>query len=319
MSGLTLVEARKAMAIGPEQSLVEIFDSEHPIWAVLPFVPANEGGYSFTREQTLPGTAVRGLNEGYTASQGVLNPLRENMATAGGDIDVDVRLIRDYGEGIVATHQAMKQKSLSHLVGDMFVNGNSLSAPKQFDGLKARLPGLTTSGQVISNLPTSGSPTSGGDPLRATHLDTLFSSVRGPNQVLFMTRAMQNVITAGARNSSVLGYVEYTTDDIGRKIVRYNDTPIVIVDPVGGVYNTIASDEADQNGAGSTAQSIFLASLSTTGMHGIWNGPPTVTMNVPMQDPYRRTRVELDVGMAIKDPYAVARLRNILVTGAMVA
>ncbi len=302
------------MAIGPENSLVEVYDSEHPIWAVLPFEMAKDGGYSFTREQSLGDTAVRGLNEGFTASNGVLSPFREVIVPAGGDIDVDVKLVRDYGPGIKAIHQALKAKSLSHEVGDLFINGNSISNPKEFDGLEARLPGVSTSGQVLSE----GS-TDGGDALQAASLDSLFSMVRGPNQYLFMTRAMQNTITAGARSTSVLGFVTYETDAIGRKITKYNDTPIIVVDPVGGLNASIASDELGGGGSTATAQSIYLASLAPTGVCGIWNGPPIVTMNVPMSTPVERSRIELDVGMAIKDVYSVARLRNILVTAAMVA
>ncbi len=316
-TALTLIEARKAGMIGPENTLLEVFDQEHPIWPYIKFLPASEGGYSFTREQTLASTAVRGINEGYTADLGVLNPLRENMAIVGGDIFVDNKLIRDYGEGIVSVHQAMKAKHLSHKSGDLFFNGNSISNVKEFDGLKARVP-LTTSAAASGQLVSEGN-SSGGDALQAATLDIAMKSIRGSNQAWLMTRAMCNVINAGARSTSVLGYVERTLDDVGRPVTKYNGIPIVEIDPVGGVYTSIASDETDGLGAGTACQSIFLASFTTTGVHGIWNGPPTVNMQVPTSSPGRLARIEGDIGMAIKDPYSVVRIAHILVTAAMTA
>ena len=309
---LTLVESVKLMEIGPERTYAEVYAAAHPLGAVLPIENAPTGTWAYTLEQDLPTTGFRSLNEAFSESTGKVNPKVEKVAFAGGDLKVDNALIRMHGEGIVARQFAMKAKSLAHKIGDAFVNGNSISDPESFDGLATRLSSTTTAGQVLSE----GS-TSSGDPLQASSLDTLLSMVPGATHLL-MSRAMQNIITAGGRSTSVLGYVGYSQDALGRKVTTYNDIPIVIMDPVDAVYTTLAFNETDAAGAGTACASIYACKFEPMYCFAFQTQPIIVTPSAFVEGPYRMGRIEWDVGLAIENPFSVARLRNIS-NAAMVA
>lgn len=296
----------KNMEIGPERTFVEVYGSAHPIWSVLPIETSASGTWAYTLEQDLPSTGFRSLNEDFTDSVGKVNPQVEKVAFAGGDIKVDNALIRMHGEQIVARQMAMKMKSLSHKIGDAVLTGSSISDPESFDGLAQRLgTSVSTTGQILSE----GS-TDGGDPLQAASLDTLLSMVPGAN-VLLMSRAMQNIITAGSRSTSVLGYVGFAQDALGRKVTTYNDIPIMLMDPVDSVYQSIAFNELGGSGSTATASSIYACKFAPGYCFGFQTKPPIVTPSVPTSSTYRLGRLEWDFGIAIENPYSVARLRNI--------
>lgn len=292
-----------------QQALVEIYAAAHPIWAAIPLETVTGGTYTYTREQTLPGIAFRSVNSAFTESTGIVNPLVEQLAFGGGDIFVDAALVRLNGEGVRARQEAMKLKALSHKMGDTFINGNSITTVTEFDGLERRLgSSVSTTGQILSE----GS-TDGGDPLQAASLDRLIDMVDEPTH-LIMSRAMRRIITAGARSTSVLGYVTYDVDSIGRKIVKYNDLPILLSDENSSLYTSIDFDEVGGSGSTATASSIYCVSLKPGRCFGIWSGPPKVTRlpdTAAGSTPGYGTRFEVDIGMVIEHPYAAARLRNI--------
>jgi len=294
------------MEIGPERTYAEVYAAAHPLGAILPIENAPSGTWQYTLEQDLPTVGFRSLNEAFSESTGKVNPKVEKVAFAGGDLKVDNALIRMHGEGIVARQFAMKAKSLAHKIGDAFLNGNSVTDPESFDGIAIRVgTSVSSTGQILSE----GS-TDGGDPLQASSLDTLLSMVPGANALL-MSRAMQNIITAGGRSTSVLGYVGYSQDALGRKVTTYNDIPIVIVDPVDSVYASIAFNELGGSGATASASSIYAVKFEPGYCFGFQTQPMIVTPNVPTSDPYRIGRIEWDIGLAIENPWSVARLRNI--------
>ena len=61
--------------------------------AALPFINTAGSAYRYNREETLPGVAFRGFNEGYVESTGVINPEVESLTILGGDSDFDVAQI----------------------------------------------------------------------------------------------------------------------------------------------------------------------------------------------------------------------------------
>lgn len=304
-----MVEAAKGMPQGtPSQTLVEVYARAHSIWSAIPFETVQGGAYPYNQEQTLPGIAFRGLNEAFVESTGITNPLVETLAFGGGDIFVDKAIIRTKGPGVRARQETMKLKALSHKMGDVFINGNSLTTPKEFDGIARRLgSSVSTTGQILSE-----GATDGGDPLQASSLDALLDLIDDPTH-LIMSKAMRRIITAGARSTSVLGFVTYTTDALGRKVAAYNDIPILLADANGNLFDSIAFNELGGSGTTATASSIYAVSFKVGKCFGIWSQPPIVTQLAEQQTgtPGFMTRFEVDIGMVIEHPRAVARLRNI--------
>ena len=77
MAAVTLLQAAE-MANGRDEvkrgAIIELF-AEPDLLRVLPFLDIQGGAYSYIQEGQLPGVAFRGINESYTTTSGVVNPL----------------------------------------------------------------------------------------------------------------------------------------------------------------------------------------------------------------------------------------------------
>ena len=73
---LTLVEAAKLRSGEVIRSaIIEMFARSSDILRVLGFDSIAGNALKYNREETLPGVGFRGVNEAYTESTGVLNPI----------------------------------------------------------------------------------------------------------------------------------------------------------------------------------------------------------------------------------------------------
>jgi hypothetical protein len=105
---LTLVEAAKLNSGDVvRSSIIEMFARSSDILRVLPFQGIAGNALKYNREDILPGVGFRGVNEAYTESTGVLNPITETLAIAGGDLDVDRYLIQTMGAGTRASQEGI--------------------------------------------------------------------------------------------------------------------------------------------------------------------------------------------------------------------
>jgi hypothetical protein len=306
---LTLVEAAKLNSGDVVKSaVIEMFARQSDILAALPFEDIPGGAVKYNREQTLPGIAFRGVNESYTASTGVLNPIVDSVVIAGGDLDVDRFIVQTQGQQQRSVQEEMKVKSLADSWTTKFIKGDSTSDPREFDGLQARLTGA----QLIEN-----GNTSGGDVLSLANLDAAIDAVDNPTHIL-MSKAMRRLLTAAARTYTVAGYVTYSQDSFGRRQTMYNDLPIIVAYSNNGGTEPLGFTEAG-GGGGTTSTSIYVLSLGPGRLVGIQNGGMDVRDLGELQTaPVYRTRVEWYAGLALYHGRAAARLRGVK-TGAVVA
>ena len=83
---LTILEAAKLDGGDAFKSgVVELYAGSSSILLNLPFESIAGNALKYNREGSLPGVGFRGVNEAYTPSTGVLNPLTEALVIAGGD------------------------------------------------------------------------------------------------------------------------------------------------------------------------------------------------------------------------------------------
>lgn len=300
---LTLVEASKVNGGDVVRSaIIEMFARESEILRVLPFADIAGNAYRYTREQTLPGVAFRGVNEGYTESTGILNPLTESLMISGGELDVDTYIIKTMGEQVRSAHEQMKVKAIAADITRAIIKGDNSAQPREYDGLQRRITG----NQLID----AGSA-SGGDALSLTKLDEAIDAVDGPTH-LFMSKAVRRRLTAAARNTSVGGFISYTTDEFGRRLTNYADLPIICAYSENGGTDPIAFDEANPGGGSAVGTSIYVVSLGAGKMQGIQNGTMDVRdLGELNSSPVYRTRVEWFTGLIIEHGRAASRLRGI--------
>lgn len=301
---LTLLEAAKDAANNGDvvrSGIIELYARSSDILQFLPFENIQGNALKYNREESLPGVGFRGINEGYTESTGIINPITETLVIAGGDLDVDKFIVDTMGMERRATEEAMKIKALAGRFTLAFLKGDNTTDPKELSGLQSRITG----DQLIS----AGS-TSGGAALSLAKLDELIDLVDEPTH-LIMNKAMRRRLSAAARSTSVAGYVTYTTDAFGRQIMKYNDLPILIADKDNTYSDILPFNEAASSGS-ATATSIYAVSLTDEGVSGIQNGGIDARDLGELQTkPCYRTRVEWYPGMAIFKGRAAARLRHI--------
>ena len=301
---LTLVEAAKAAANGGlavESAIIQMFAEKSDILRVLPFESINGNAYRYTQEGALPAVAFRGVNEGYTASEGVLNPQVEPLIIAGGELDVDKFIVNTQGAGVRSTHEAMKVKSLAASITTTFVKGDQSTSPREFDGLQKRVIG----GQLIA-----AGATANGTALSLAKLDEAIDAVDSPTHLL-MSKALRRRLTTAARTPSVSGTIDFVLDEFGKKVTTYNGIPILLAYSGNGGTEPLAFNEAATSGT-ATGTSIYVLSMNPGMVQGIQSGPMMVQDLGELQTaPVFRTRVEWYMGVCILHGRAVSRLWSI--------
>jgi hypothetical protein len=300
---LTLIEAAKRNSGDViKQAVIEIYAKNSDILRVLPFENIAGNALKYNQEQALPGVGFRGVNEGYTESTGILNPVTEALAIAGGDIDVDIFIDKTQGSDQRAVQESMKIKALALSFTKTFIKGDSEAISKEFDGLQVRIVG----DQLID-----AGATSGGDALSLGKLDEMIDQVDDPNY-LIMNKTMRRRLTVAARTAAVGGDIQYGLDEFGRQITMYNGLPILIADKDNTNTAILPFTEANPGGGTAASTSIYCISTLDGMVTGIQNGEIDVKDLGELQTaPAYRTRIEWYVGMTIYNGKAAARLRGI--------
>jgi hypothetical protein len=295
---LTALEWSKLNPDPLTSGVVEIFAAENPVIASLPFINVAGSAYRYNIEETLPGVAFRGFNEGYVESTGVINPMVEALTILGGDSDYDVaQIAMQTGDNDTrAVYDGMKAKAaaLTHL--RTFFDGDTITNPKEFDGLNRRLTGA----QVLS------AGTNGGL-ITFDLLDQLIDSVRGTPTVLLMNKTLRRTIRAMARS---VGALTITTDQLGRELEGYAGVPFGVIEEDETGEEILGFDETQ--GTANNTSSIYACRFGADTLHGIQTAPISVRDLGEVDDkPALRTRIEWYSGIVLKHPRAAARLKGV--------
>lgn len=300
---LTLIEAAKMMTGDVLRStIIELFASQTDLLRAMVFDDIPGNSLKYKQEDTLPGIAFRGIGEGYPESTGVINPQSESLVIVGGDLDVDKFIIRTMGSDQRATQESMKLKALAHNFSNTFIKGDSLTTPKQFDGLQVRLTGA----QVVSN-----SADANGAGLSLEKLDEAIDAVDEPTH-LFMSKKTRRKLTVASRTSTIGGYITFELDQFGRRVMMYNGLPILIADANTDLFATLGDNEAYTGGGTADGTSVYVMAMRPGMLQGIQNSPPEVTDLGELEGkPTLRTRIEWYAGMVLMHPRAAARLRDV--------
>lgn len=304
---LTLLEAAKLETGDIYRSgVIELYAGSSSILLNLPFDDIDGNALKYNREASLPGIGFRGVNEAYTPSTGILNPLTEALVIAGGDLDVDKFIVDTMGANQRTVHEAMKIRALGLAWTRKFIKGSVATDAREFDGLQVRVTG--------SQLIPAGS-TNGGTPLSLAKLDEAVDQTLNATH-LIMSKAMARKFSAAARLTSVSGYVTWGQDQLGKRIMMYDGLPILTLDLDGTETAIIAFNEVSYESAAwggtSTGTSIYVVSFGDGMLTGIQNGGIDVRDLGELQtSPLYRTRCEWYNGIVIYNGRAVTRLGSI--------
>lgn len=299
---LTLIEAAKLETGDVVRSaIIELYAGSSEILRVLPWTDIAGNALKYNREGNLPGVGFRGVNEAFTASTGVLNPITEPLVIAGGDLDVDRFILKTMGMGQRSVHEAMKIRSLALAFTRKFLKGDQLSDAREFDGLQTR---------IVGNQLIAAGSTANGTALSLSKLDEAIDQTLFPTH-LIMNKSMARKLTVAARTTSVGGQIDYTVDEFGKRVMMYAGLPIITVDLDAEGVSILPFTEAATSGT-ATATSIYVVSMGGEGINGIQNGGVDVRDMGELQTaPVYRTRIEWFVGLAVFNGRAATRLWSI--------
>ena len=295
--GLTILEAAK-QETNPQRVAVIRELAESELISIMPFRNV-QGGLDYAVEAELPSVGFRGYNETYDETYGVINPQYERLKFFGGDIDVDIQRIKNYGSQAKAEQVQMKVRSMRLTFEDYVINGDESSDPRAFDGLKVRVN--TGSSQAVN---VNGA-------LSLTALDELIDAVDGDNKILLMNKKMRRRLTTAARNTSIGGFISFEQDAFGRRVTMYNDARIVVTDT--NAQNTQIQGFTET----SSSTSIYCVTFGDLQATGI-QGPAAQGYGIDIKEfgevpdaPVDRTRIDWSIGLAIMNGRSAARAYGI--------
>jgi hypothetical protein len=295
--GLTILEAAK-QETNPQRVAVIRELAESELIGIMPFRNV-QGGLDYAVEAELPAVGFRGYNETYDESYGVINPQYERLKFFGGDIDVDIQRIKNYGPQAKAEQIQMKVRSMRLTFEDYVINGDESADPRAFDGLKARVN--VGSSQAVN---VNGA-------LSLTALDELIDAVDGDGKILLMNKKMRRRLSAASRNTSIGGFMSYEQDAFGRRVSFYNDARIVVTDTNA---QNVQIQGFTETSSSTSIYCVAFGDLQTTGIQG----PAAQGYGIDIKEfgevsdaPVDRTRIDWSIGMAIMNGRSAARAYGI--------
>lgn len=295
---LSLTEAAKLhLSNGEyrEAGLTQAFIDGAPLTGFLPTLDITGNADSWTEESVLPTAAFRAVQEAYTASEGKVAQRVESLKACGGLVSFDRITLKTMGPAVRAAHEVLKAKAIGQKVGYALIHGDTSTDSKSIDGLTTRF--AIGGSRAVAN---------GATALSMKKLDEAGDETEGGGTHWLMTRAMVRNITAYLRASGTA--IQIDQDAFGRKVMKYNDRPIIVADPVGidSAYSILPFSET------TSTCSVFCLNLSFAGLHIIQNGTMAIE-DIGRSDSgvIHSTLLEWLIGLADKGPRCVTRLTGI--------
>lgn len=311
---INLVEYAKGLDDPLASALIEQFAMESDVLQTISFKSAPQGRNPFSRETELPSMAFRGLNEDPEISHGEIEELQDQCYPISGLLELDrVKRIR-YGERRLNQDMKGQMKRGAAIWTSTFINGDNGTEPREFDGLQKRLvadsagnvDGSTDDSRLLAN-----DTASGGGPLSLKQLDLAISLVNGASHLL-MSRRMKNKFIAVARDRTISGFVTHDKNEMGQRITRYGDLPILTGYEPSKHDLFLPFNEVGQGGGGAVTTSIYICSFREDGVSGIQTeSPDIIDIGNTDRGIHERNLFEWDVGITIEDFYSALRLSSI--------
>jgi len=314
---VTLYEAAQIAAAngrsGPAGVMLT-FAREVPLLNAMPVEDILGGAYVWNREVSTGTNAFRGVNEAFSESTGQTETRSIALKIIGGDLDVDVVLLKTAGMGLRAQKEEAKAADLGQRIAYSMIKGSTTAAggatadAKGFDGLQVRYGGGFGSTAVVDageNASQIIANTGASDALSMRDLDIAIQATTKPTHLIMPKKQILN-ITGYLRNSSS---IVQSKDEYGRQVTSYAGLPIIEADPLGTISGL---EPIGYNENNDTTTSIYVVSLSDEGLHLAQNGGiETKDLGELQTKPVMRTRVSWFCNMVDPHPRCVTRLYNI--------
>lgn len=313
---ITLAEAQKNVQDALQIGVIDEFRKSSYILDHLTFddaVSPTGGGatltYGYTRLTTQPTADFRSVNEEYAGKTVEKQRYTVDLKVFGGAFEVD-RIIAGMG-GIVDEVQLQieqKVKAARALFNDTFVNGDSATNAKAFDGLDKALTGSDTEFILPSMLDMSTAAK-----IRENYIDFMFyldkflKKLDGTPTFIGGNTDFISVIQLCAK---LAGKEQTTRDDWGRQVTQYNGIPLVDLGTKAGTNEDVVGTNLTTG-----ISSLYFGRLGLDGLHGVsMAGQPPVKTWLPdfsTAGAVKKGEVEMVAAIALKASKAAGKLTNI--------
>lgn len=314
---ITLAEAKKTQKTAIEQGVISEFQRGSRILDRLPFDAAVACGgsgstltYGYTVLKTPSSAAFRNINEEYTPNMAIRDEKTAQCKIFGGAWKID-RVIDDTSGALREMNFQMQEKieGAINLFNYNFINGDSSTNSKEFDGLKKLLEGSDTEYKLEEaiDLSTEAAIEQNKDYFIDV-LDDFLSTLKGKPDMLIGNSKLIGKIKSVARR---LGYFSQSEDAFGRTIDKYDGIELVDL----GVYDREGQTKDVVEIGEDGATSLYAVSFGENGVHGI--SPQgdklikTYGKDVTDTGVMREGEIEAIMGIVIKDTKKAGVLTNI--------
>ena len=292
---LTLTEGAKLSNDVLLEGVIETVIYDSPILQRLPFIEIVGNGLTYNREKISASAAFYNVGDTWSEDTPTFTQITTALTILGGDADIDnyIARTRNNVQDIEAAVVALKAKSVQQKFDDTFINGDTGSDAKSFDGLDE----LCAAAQTVSM-------GANGATLTLDKLDELIDTVRGGKpELLLMSRRSRRTLNKLARAAGG-GVVEHDRDEFGRMVAFYDGIPI-------GVNDHIADD--DTTGTSEDTSTIYALQFGEGAVAGL-TAPGGLTIErvgaLETKDA-TRVRVKWYVSVALFNELKLAKLSGV--------
>ena len=220
---LTLTESAKLSQDMLLTGVIETIVKDSPVLQAIPFIEVVGNGLTYNQEKTLPSVAFYEPGDTWDESTPTFTQVTANLKILGGDADVDnfVKATRSNLQDLEATVVALKAKATQQTFDTTFIDGNSTTNSKAFDGIDK----LAVASQTVSMGANGGA-------LTLDKLDETIDKVRGgkPDMLIMSRRSRRKLSSLGRAAGS--GVVVADRNQLGMMTDYYDGIPVGVSDYV---------------------------------------------------------------------------------------
>ena len=292
---LTITESAKLSNDVLVTGVIETIVNESPILQSLPFIEIVGNGLTYNQENAAPTVSFYDVGDTWAESTPTFTQQTATLKILGGDADVDnfLKATRSNLQDLEAAVVQLKAKAVQQKFDDTFVNGDSDTNFKAFDGIDK----LAADGQTVS-MGTNGAT------LTLDKLDEVIDKVKaGKPDMLLMSRRSRRKLTSLSRASGS-GLLETDRNQFGQMAQYYDGVPI-------GVNDWIS--DAKTVGTSSDCSTIYAVQYGEGAIAGL-SGPGGLQVervgSLEVKDA-TRTRVKWYVSIAVFNSLKLAKLTGV--------
>ncbi len=292
---LTLTEAAKLSNDMLLTGVIETVVYESPVLQVLPFIEIVGNSLTYNRENAAASAAFMDVGDTWSESTPTFTQVTATLKILGGDADIDnfLRATRSNLQDLEAAVVELKAKAVQQKFDDTFINGDTSSDAKSFDGVDK----LCAGGQTVTN-------GANGAALTLLKLDELLDKVKpGKPDLLLMSKRTRRALNTLSRGTGA-GVLESDRNQFGQMVQYYDGVPV-------GVSEWVS--DAKTVGSSTDCSAIYALQLGEGAVSGLTSPGGLLVERVGSLETKDATRIRVKwyASLALFNTLKLAKLTGV--------